>query len=112
MLTLLFAMAMAVTTPTAGAFVITCSAIRVVVSAESGRLSSIVSDPPVRMSDVVHKSLKGKVAVVTGASRGIGKGIAITLGERGCTVYITGRSAGGSTTEKARGRRPRMSCKL
>ena len=38
--------------------------------------------------------LKGKIAVVTGASRGIGKGIAIALGERGCTVYVTGRTVG------------------
>ena len=39
-------------------------------------------------------SLKGKIAVVTGASRGVGKGIAVALGEKGCTVYVTGRTTG------------------
>ncbi|MBP8253090.1 MAG: SDR family NAD(P)-dependent oxidoreductase [Herpetosiphon sp.] len=33
-----------------------------------------------------------KVALVTGASRGVGKGIACALGEHGYTVYLTGRS--------------------
>src|SRR6202453_3484052 len=32
------------------------------------------------------------VAIVMGASRGAGKGIAIALGSHGCTVYVTGRS--------------------
>jgi NAD(P)-dependent dehydrogenase (short-subunit alcohol dehydrogenase family) len=32
------------------------------------------------------------VALVTGASRGAGRGIAIALGSHGCTVYVTGRS--------------------
>lgn len=36
--------------------------------------------------------LKEKVAVVTGASRGGGRGIALVLGEAGATVYLTGRS--------------------
>ncbi|MEJ5978043.1 SDR family NAD(P)-dependent oxidoreductase [Novosphingobium sp. PS1R-30] len=37
-------------------------------------------------------ALTGKVAVVTGASRGIGKGIALVLAEQGATVYVTGRT--------------------
>jgi NAD(P)-dependent dehydrogenase (short-subunit alcohol dehydrogenase family) len=37
--------------------------------------------------------LDGKVAVVTGASRGVGKGIALGLGEAGAKVYVTGRTA-------------------
>jgi len=36
--------------------------------------------------------LAGRVAVVTGASRGAGRGIALELGAAGATVYVTGRS--------------------
>lgn len=44
-------------------------------------------------------SLCGKVVVVAGASRGIGKGIALALGDAGAIVYVTGRSEGAGTTE-------------
>lgn len=40
----------------------------------------------------MQKNLSGVVAVVTGASRGAGKGIALALGAEGATVYVTGRS--------------------
>lgn len=39
-----------------------------------------------------NRPLKGCVAVVTGASRGAGRGIAVELGAAGATVYVTGRS--------------------
>jgi NAD(P)-dependent dehydrogenase (short-subunit alcohol dehydrogenase family) len=37
-------------------------------------------------------SLDGRIAIVTGASRGIGKGCALELGAHGATVYVTGRT--------------------
>lgn len=43
-------------------------------------------------------TLKGKVAVVTGASRGGGRGIALALGAAGATVYVTGRSTKNQAT--------------
>ena len=45
------------------------------------------------------QAMKGKVAVVTGASRGAGRGIASVLGEAGATVYVTGRSVRGNLTK-------------
>ena len=39
------------------------------------------------------RKLNNQVALVTGASRGVGKGIALELAEAGSTVYITGRAA-------------------
>jgi NAD(P)-dependent dehydrogenase (short-subunit alcohol dehydrogenase family) len=40
-------------------------------------------------------ALDGKIALVTGASRGAGRGIATVLGSAGATVYVTGRSTRG-----------------
>lgn len=39
-----------------------------------------------------ERPLEGRVAVVTGASRGAGRGVAVELGAAGATVYVTGRS--------------------
>lgn len=48
--------------------------------------------------------LRGKVAVVTGASRGVGKGTDLGLGEAGATVYVTGRTEQeGQTAEELSG---------
>jgi NAD(P)-dependent dehydrogenase (short-subunit alcohol dehydrogenase family) len=46
--------------------------------------------------------LRNRVALVTGASRGGGKGIALVLGEEGATVYVTGRSVRGKPTTLGR----------
>ena len=48
--------------------------------------------------------LQDSIALVTGASRGAGRGIALALGAAGATVYVTGRSvAGGPTTDNVPG---------
>jgi dehydrogenase/reductase SDR family protein 1 len=39
-----------------------------------------------------ERPLAGRVAVVTGATRGVGKGVALELGAAGATVYVTGRT--------------------
>jgi NAD(P)-dependent dehydrogenase (short-subunit alcohol dehydrogenase family) len=53
---------------------------------------------PASERDYVSRSLRGRVALVTGASRGAGRAIAAVLGERGATVYVTGRSVRGQPT--------------
>lgn len=49
-----------------------------------------------------NRPLAGKVAVVAGATRGAGRGIAIMLGEAGATVYVTGRSTRGNPQTEGR----------
>src|ERR671914_1956540 len=44
-------------------------------------------------------TLRGKVALVAGATRGAGRGIAVALGEAGATVYCTGRSTRAQRSE-------------
>src|SRR5512142_2153316 len=48
------------------------------------------------------RKLDGKVAVVAGATRGAGRGIACMLGEAGATVYCTGRSVRGNLARQGR----------
>src|SRR5687768_17302606 len=48
------------------------------------------------------KSLTGKVALVAGATRGAGRGIAVQLGAAGATVYVTGRTTRSARSEMNR----------
>ncbi|MFF3676429.1 SDR family oxidoreductase [Streptomyces sp. NPDC002120] len=46
-----------------------------------------------------QRTLEGRVALVAGATRGAGRGIAVQLGARGATVYVSGRSTRGKRSE-------------
>lgn len=50
----------------------------------------------------MHPTLEGKVALVAGATRGAGRGIAVQLGAAGATVYVTGRSTRAGRSEMDR----------
>ena len=47
-------------------------------------------------------TLAGRVALVAGATRGAGRGIAVQLGAAGATVYVTGRSTRSEPSEMKR----------
>jgi len=51
---------------------------------------------------MTSQPLTGKIALVAGATRGAGRGIAVALGEAGATVYCTGRSTHGARSEMNR----------
>jgi NAD(P)-dependent dehydrogenase (short-subunit alcohol dehydrogenase family) len=50
----------------------------------------------------MNQALKGKVALVAGATRGAGRGIAVQLGAAGATVYVTGRTTRSQRSEMNR----------
>ena len=50
----------------------------------------------------MDKPLAGKVALVAGATRAAGRGIAVQLGAAGATVYLTGRTSGSERSEMNR----------
>src|SRR5215467_13187702 len=60
----------------------------------------IAANPSCRPPD-----LKGRVALVAGATRGVGRGTALALGEAGAIVYCTGRSSRTKPTKKSPSRR-------
>src|SRR6266581_6464662 len=51
---------------------------------------------------MTSQELKGKVALVAGATRGAGRGIAVQLGAAGATVYVTGRTTRSQRSEMNR----------
>jgi NAD(P)-dependent dehydrogenase (short-subunit alcohol dehydrogenase family) len=54
------------------------------------------------LEETMPLPLEGKVALVAGATRGCGRGIAVELGAAGATVYVTGRSIRGQPSEYQR----------
>ncbi len=68
------------------------SGTRLLCLAAPRRLGGSTVDLGLRIHDVARSGVNGRVAIVTGASRGVGRGVAVGLGESGWTVYVTGRT--------------------
>jgi len=58
--------------------------------------------PPRLAQQTMKTPLAGKVALVAGATRGAGRGIAVQLGAAGATVYVTGRTTRSERSEMGR----------
>jgi NAD(P)-dependent dehydrogenase (short-subunit alcohol dehydrogenase family) len=56
-------------------------------------------------TDYLPPNLKDRVALVAGATRGLGRGIALALGEAGATVYCTGRSTSANRVPRPTGKK-------
>src|ERR1051326_5430331 len=65
-------------------------------------LRSDIPAPIPQPKDRTRQSMDGAVALVAGATRGAGRGIARALGEAGATVYCTGRSVRGNPSAYGR----------
>ena len=63
------------------------------------RLAAELAGHALAQGSTGAKPLAGKVALVAGATRGAGRGIAVELGAAGATVYVTGRSTRGRRSE-------------
>lgn len=55
-----------------------------------------------RVVATTSEEMKGRVCIVTGASRGIGKAVALELGKVGATVYVTGTSSSAKSSTSSR----------
>ena len=63
-------------------------------------------EAPVETSSTYQPpDLRGTIALVAGATRGVGRGIALALGEAGATVYCTGRSTRANRRPKSRSKK-------
>jgi NAD(P)-dependent dehydrogenase (short-subunit alcohol dehydrogenase family) len=64
-------------------------------------MDTVISNPSKYQAPDLH----GRVALVAGATRGVGRGTALALGEAGATVYCTGRSTRANRQPRGRGKK-------